>query len=388
MTEAGNPPQLVLGGGLMGLSIAHQLARRGCTVQVISRRRSEAAGFVAAGMLAPHAEGLKGPMLELGRRSLGAVPRWVGQIEADSDLSCGLRTSGIVVPFRSVEERDSYPTFALGEALNADQLARELPGHGPSWKAGLLFEQDGQIDNRRRLMRALERACVSLGVQFLEGSEVQNLQHNQTGDLDGVVLQTAEGEQRQIHCKQAVLCSGAWSQQLLSELSVFPVKGQMLSLQGPRNYLKRVIFGPGTYMVPREDGLVVVGATSEPEADFREGLTPNGQSQLQQGIAALLPEASQWPPMERWWGFRPCTPDEGPLLGAGPINGLWLATGHHRNGVLLAAITANWIAQVMTGTELSDDEQQLMETFRWDRFKTPQQHQRHQGEPINVIPAQ
>lgn len=141
-------------------------------------------------------------------------------------------------------------------------------------------------------------------------------------------------------------------------------------------------------MVPREDGLVVVGATSEPEADFREGLTPNGQSQLQQGIASLLPEASQWPPMERWWGFRPCTPDEGPLLGAGPINGLWLATGHHRNGVLLAAITANWIAQVMTGTELSDDEQQLMETFRWDRFKTPQQHQRHQGEPINVIPAQ
>ena len=141
-------------------------------------------------------------------------------------------------------------------------------------------------------------------------------------------------------------------------------------------------------MVPREDGLVVVGATSEPEADFREGLTPNGQSQLQQGIASLLPEASQWPPMERWWGFRPCTPDQGPLLGAGPINGLWLATGHHRNGVLLAAITANWIAQVMTGTELSNDEQHLMETFHWDRFKTPQQHRHHQGEPINVIPAQ
>lgn len=368
MTESGHPPLLVLGGGLMGLSIAHQLARHGCAVQVISRRRSEAAGFVAAGMLAPHAEGLSGPLLELGRRSLSAIPRWVGQIEADSGLSCGLRTSGIVVPFRSRSERDAYPTAELGQRLDASQLIRELPGLGASWTAGLLFEQDGQIDNRRRLMRALERACVSLGVDFLEGSEVRHLLRSPAGQLNGVVLQTAEGEQRQIHCNQAVLCSGAWSQQLIPELPVFPVKGQMLSLQGPRDYLKRVIFGPGTYMVPREDGLVVVGATTEPEAEFREGLTPNGQQQLQQGIASLLPDASQWPPMERWWGFRPCTPDEGPLLGKGPIEGLWLATGHHRNGVLLAAITAEWLSLAMTTTAMTQEDELLLKAFRWDRF--------------------
>ena len=109
-----------------------------------------------------------------------------------------------------------------------------------------------------------------------------------------------------------------------------------------------MLFGPGTYLVPREDGLLVVGATSEPEAGFSEGLTPEGQKQLQAGIAALLPEASQWPPMERWWGFRPCTPDEGPLLGASPMAGLWLACGHHRNGVLLAAITAELLAGAIT----------------------------------------
>lgn len=369
MTESGHPPLLVLGGGLMGLSIAHQLARHGCAVQVISRRRSEAAGFVAAGMLAPHAEGLSGPLLELGRRSLSSIPRWVGQIEADSGLSCGLRTSGIVVPFRSRSERDAYPTAELGQRLDTSQLIRELPGLGASWTAGLLFEQDGQIDNRRRLMRALERACVSLGVDFLEGSEVRHLLRSPAGQLNGVVLQTAEGEQRQIHCNQAVLCSGAWSQQLIPELPVFPVKGQMLSLQGPRDYLKRVIFGPGTYMVPREDGLVVVGATTEPEAEFREGLTPNGQQQLQQGIASLLPDASQWPPMERWWGFRPCTPDEGPLLGKGPIEGLWLATGHHRNGVLLAAITAEWLSLAMTTTAMTQEDELLLKAFRWDRFE-------------------
>ncbi|MGB1776383.1 MAG: glycine oxidase ThiO [Synechococcus sp.] len=371
MTEAGKPPLLVLGGGLMGLSIAHQLARRGCAVQVISRRRSEAAGFVAAGMLAPHAEGLSGPLLSLGQHSLSAIPRWVGQIEADSGLSCGLRTSGIVVPFRCPDDRDAYPTAALGQHLDADQLAREIPGLAPHWTTGLLFEQDGQIDNRRRLMRALERACVSLGVQFLEGSEVRELLRRPSGQLEGVVLHTAEGEQRRIHCDQAVLCSGAWSRQLMPELPIFPVKGQMLSLQGPRDYLKRVIFGPGTYLVPREDGLVVVGATSEPEAEFREGLTPHGQATLSAGISDLLPEASQWPPMERWWGFRPCTPDEGPLLGRSAIDGLHLACGHHRNGVLLAAITAELLSKLMSNTlDRASEQDKLLEQFRWDRFET------------------
>jgi glycine oxidase len=153
---------------------------------------------------------------------------------------------------------------------------------------------------------------------------------------------------------------------------VFPVKGQMLSLQGPIGALPRVLFGPGTYLVPREDGLLVVGATSEPEAGFEEGLTPAGQRQLQAGLAALLPQAADWPPMERWWGFRPCTPDEGPLLGAGPLEGLWLATGHHRNGVLLAAITAELLAaQVTNGAPPFQETEPLLASFHWNRFGSP-----------------
>ena len=169
-------------------------------------------------------------------------------------------------------------------------------------------------------------------------------------------------------CSSAVVCSGAWSQRLVPELPVVPVKGQMLSLQGPREALKRVIFGPGTYLVPREDGLVVVGATSEREAGFQEGLTPDGQKQLQRGIESLLPIAAGWPPMERWWGFRPCTPDEGPLLGVGPHPGLWLACGHHRNGVLLAALTAELTANAISGKSPNRAEKDLLEAFRWDRF--------------------
>ena len=369
MAASSESPVLILGGGLMGLAVAHQLARAGHAVEVLSRRRSEAAGFVAAGMLAPHAEGLSGALLQLGQLSLERVPEWVAQIEADSGLSCGLRPCGIVVPFASAAERDVYPTAGWGEALNREGLERELPGIGPGWQAGLLFRQDGQIDNRRQLMRALERACVELGVRFQEGVEVLELL--QVGDaLKGVRVRDAAATLQTLEAPTAVLCSGAWSAQLLPQLPVFPVKGQMLSLQGPREALQRVIFGPGTYLVPREDGLLVVGATSEREAGFTEGLTPFGQRQLQAGIEALLPEASQWPPMERWWGYRPCTPDEGPLLGRSDVDGLWLATGHHRNGVLLAAITAELLGACLQSEGCTSTQRSMVEAFRWDRFNS------------------
>jgi glycine oxidase len=226
-------------------------------------------------------------------------------------------------------------------------------------------------------------------VAFQEGAEVLALRRNGAGELSGVELRTAEGERQRLACREAVLACGAWSAQLLPELPLFPVKGQMLSLQGPRQALKRVVFGPGTYLVPREDGLLVVGATSEPQEGFREGLTPDGQRTLQSGIAALVPAANSWPPMERWWGFRPCTPDEGPLLGASSVTGLWLATGHHRNGVLLAAITAELLGSCLAeqggapmpsagqasatasgGEGLSPEERRrFLEAFRWDRFQ-------------------
>jgi len=306
----------------------------------------------------------------------------VAQIEADSGIACGLRPCGIVVPFRSVADRDAYATARWGQPLDRAGLERQIAGIGTAWRAGLLFDQDGQIDNRRQLMRSLERACVQRGVRIEEGGEVQALERDGAGCLAGVWLRDARGTARRVAATRAVLCCGAWSARLLPQLPIAPVKGQMLSLQAPRAALRRVIFGPGTYLVPRQDGLVVVGATSEPEAGFGEGLTPAGQRQLQAGIAELLPAAALWPPMERWWGFRPGTPDGAPLLGEGPVPGLWLAAGHHRNGVLLAAITAELLGAALDPAGPDPRQARLLASFRWDRFQAcearpPQPSLRH-----------
>ena len=367
MASSATEPLLILGGGLMGLAIAYELAKNGRSVEILSRRRSEAAGFVAAGMLAPHSEGLKGNLLKLGQLSLNRIPKWVQKIEEDSGIKCGLKKCGIVVPFVSEDDRNAYPTASFGHQLNRQELLCEVPGIAPQWKTGLLFNQDGQIDNRRRLMRALEKACVDLGVHFQEGVEVLDVLHDEK-EFKGVNIRNAKGKVEMLLGNEAVLCSGAWSNKIFKAIPIFPVKGQMLSLQGPRKALKRIVFGPGTYIVPREDGLIVIGATSEQDAGFQEGLTPSGQQQLHKGIEALIPAANQWPQMERWWGFRPCTPDEGPLLGSSILKGLWLATGHHRNGVLLAAITAELLAKCICQKTLSNDEQSLLTDFNWNRF--------------------
>ena len=368
MASSATEPLLIIGGGLIGLAVAYELAKKGRSVEVLSRRRSEAAGFVAAGMLAPHAEGLEGSLLQLGQLSLDRIPSWVHSIEKESGISCGLKQCGIVVPFQSAEKRDSHPTSSFGQVLNRKELELEIPGLTNYWETALLFNQDGQIDNRRRLMRALEKACVSLGVHFREGVEVLDvITHNEA--FQGVHILNAEGKVEIRPSEEGVLCSGAWSNQIFNTIPIFPVKGEMLSLQGPKEALRRIIFGPGTYLVPREDGLIIVGATSDKEAYFQAGLTTAGQNQLHKGIENLLPKANDWPQMERWWGFRPCTPDEGPLLGSSSVKGLWLATGHYRNGVLLAAITAELIGKCIFKSQLNSQEAQILQEFNWNRFQ-------------------
>ncbi len=368
MTQETKNSILIIGGGLIGLSIAYEFARNNFQVLVLSKNRNESAGFVAAGMLASHAEGLKDELLKFGQESQSLIPKWIKSIEQDSSIKCGLKKCGIVVPFRNKEDLEEFPTYKYGRYLNQEDLQAEINGINSIWKHGLLFEQDGQIDNRRRLMRALERACSLHGVKFQEGSEVQDL-IIEKNKITGATVLCATGGLKKIYCEKAILCSGAWSKKIFNKIPVFPVKGQMLSIQGPTNFLKRVIFGPTTYLVPREDGLIVVGATVEKGSKFNPGNTPNGINQLQEGIRSLLPEAINWPQMEHWWGFRPSTPDLQPILGESKIENFFLATGHYRNGVLFSAITSDLLFKLVQNKSLKKIEKRFLEKFSVDRFE-------------------
>ncbi len=359
---------LIIGGGLIGLSIAYEFARNNFNVSVVSKNRSESAGFVAAGMLATHAEGLKDELLKFGQQSQILIPQWIKNIEQDSGIDCGLKKCGIIVPFTNMKDLKEFPTYKYSKYLNQKDLKKEISGIDSIWEHGLIFEQDGQIDNRRRLMRALERACSLHGVKFQEGSEVKDL-IIEKNKIIGAKVFNATGELKEIKCEKAILCSGAWSKKLLKSIPVFPVKGQMLSIQGPINFLKRVLFGENIYLVPRDDGLIVVGATVEKDAKFEQGNTPSGINQLQEGIRSLLPEAINWPQMEHWWGFRPCTPDLKPILGKSEIENLYLATGHYRNGVLFSAITSDIIFKLIQNIDLQDIEVSFLEKFSFKRFE-------------------
>ena len=368
MTACTKNSILIIGGGLIGLSIAYEFAKNNFNVSVVSKNRSESAGFMAAGMLATHAEGLKDELLEFGQQSQILIPEWIKNIEKDSGIKCGLKKCGIIVPFKNINDLKEFPTYKYSKYLAQKDLKKEIKGIDPAWKHGLIFEQDGQIDNRRRLMRALERACSLHGVEFQEGSEVKGL-NIKNNKIIGAKVLNATGEFKEIKCEKAILCSGAWSKKLLNTIPVFPVKGQMLSIQGPTNFLKKVIFGPKTYLVPRGDGLIVVGATVERDAEFKQGNTPYGIKQLQEGIQSLLPEAMNWPQMEHWWGFRPCTPDYKPIIGKSNIENLFLATGHYRNGVLFSAITSDIIFKLIQDKALQKIEMNFLEKFSFKRFK-------------------
>ena len=368
MTQETKNSILIIGGGLIGLSIAYKFARNNFKVLILSKNRNESAGFVAAGMLASHAEGLEDELLKFGQESQLLIPKWIKSIEQDSSIKCGLKKCGIVVPFKNKEDLAKFPTHDYGRYLNQKDLQTEINGINSIWKHGLLFEQDGQIDNRRRLMRALERACSLHGVEFQEGSEVEDLTLEKN-KITGATVLCATGEIKKINCEKAIICSGAWSKKIFNKIPVFPVKGQMLSIQGPTNFLKRVVFGPKTYLVPRDDGLIIVGATVEKDSKFNQGNTPDGINQLQEGIRSLLPEAINWPHMEHWWGFRPCTPDFKPILGKSKIENLFLATGHYRNGVLFSAITSDLLFKLVQNKSLKEIEKRFLEKFSLDRFE-------------------
>ncbi|MBE9190736.1 glycine oxidase ThiO [Gloeocapsopsis crepidinum LEGE 06123] len=348
---------LIIGGGVVGLAIAVELKLRGASVTVLSRD-FQAASHAAAGMLAPQAEAIPpGAMRDLCLRSRSLYPEWIDKLEQLSGVTTGYWACGILAPMyqepiHTVED-DEVAYWLERDAINLYQSGLSSDVIGGWW-----YPEDGQVDNRA-LMRSLWTAAESLRVDLQDNVTVQAIQQQQRRVIG---LQTSVGVYRAEHY---VLAAGAWSNELLP-VAVCPKKGQMLSLRVPEGHsglpLQRVLYGPDTYIVPRRDGRIIVGATSE-DVGFTPYNTPLGIQTLLQNATRLLPQLQHYPIDEFWWGFRPATPDELPILGSSPCHNLTLATGHYRNGILLAPVTASLIAEYIW--QKSDS---LLEHFHFSRF--------------------
>ncbi|MGA1623374.1 MAG: glycine oxidase ThiO, partial [Synechocystis sp.] len=267
------------------------------------------------------------------------------------------------------------PQQTPSDWLDAATIAAYQPGLGPDVVGGWWHPDDGQVDNRK-LVSALRQAAQSLGVHIQEGVNVQTIAQRQ-----GQVTQLLTN-QGLYQADTYVLASGSWAKELLP-IPVFPVKGQMLALRMPRGEyqpypLQRVLFGPDTYLVPRRDGRLIVGATVE-QVNWQPHNTPMGIQTLLARAIRLFPAVQDWAIEDLWWGFRPGTPDELPYLGYSDCDNLILATGHYRNGILLAPITADLISDLI----LDDTSPHLLTAFKGDRRRSlPQERRLSPAKPV------
>jgi thiazole synthase len=352
---------LIIGGGIVGLSLAVELQLRGAGVTVVSRNFPEAAALAAAGMLAPQSERIPpGAMLDLSWRSRDLYPEWTRKLEEISGVGADYWPCGFLAPSYTKGESPQLEPTSSSPAywLDGNAIQRYQPGLGSDVTGGWWFPEDAQVDNRS-LARSLSVAARELGVTLKEGVTVEGILQKQ-GKTIGV--QTSAGVEKAQHY---VLATGAWSNDLLP-IPVFPKKGQMLSVRSPELTLKRVLFGSETYIVPRRNGRIIIGATSE-DAGFRGGNTPQGIQTLLDRAIRLYPALADAEIEEFWWGFRPATPDELPILGASHCENLTLATGHYRNGILLAPITATLLADWI----LDHKADPLLAHFNVRRFDSP-----------------
>lgn len=343
---------LIVGGGVIGLSVAWRAAGRGLRTAVADPAPASGASHAAAGMLAPVSEVTytEEPLLRLGLASLSRWPSFAAELAAEGDLDLDYRADGTLdVAFGAddLAALDDLAAFIdkLGlpaERLTGRECRRLEPMLAPSVRGGLLAGGDAWVDPRR-VTRALLAAWERLG-GVLVRSRVTGLE-TASGAVSGVRLATGET----VGADRVILAAGAWSptlEGLPPEVvpPVRPIKGQIVRLRSPAPLLGRcvrgVVHGSHVYLVPRGDGELVVGATQE-EMGFDTRVTAGGLWELLRDARELVPGVTELELSDVVAGLRPGTPDNLPLVGPTLLPGLSLATGHHRGGVLLAPLTAD-----------------------------------------------
>jgi len=344
----------IVGAGLSGLSVGWYLARRGVEVTLFdSGRAGQGASWAAAGMLAPQVEAEPGEesLLPLLLHSRAAWPAFAAELEAASGQKLDYRDDGTLMVAldrddaeRLAFQRDYFTDQGLSvEWLSSREVQRLEPYLTRRVTAGLRSPLDHQVDNRK-VVAALKAAFLAAGGHLRENCAVQEILTT-GGKLSG--LGTAEGE---VSADCVVLAAGAWSHDIAglpaaARPPVRPVKGQMAAVQMPAAapLLRHVVWIPEGYLVPRLDGRLIVGGTVE-EMGFDESLTAGGVMEVLRNAWEALPGIYDLPLIETWSGFRPTSRDDAPILGPCALPGLVMATGHHRQGVLLAPVTAEAVS--------------------------------------------
>jgi glycine oxidase len=351
---------IFVGGGVIGLGCAWRAAQRGARVAVLERAEPPAgATRVAAGMLAPVGELAFGEpeLLEMTLASARLYPDFVAELEAASGETTGYARQGALHVALDRDEgaelrrvHDLQHSLGLEAEWLPPRRCRELePGLTPSFNGGVHAPGEAAVDPRA-LTRALLAALAVVGAEVRTGTEVV------AGLFEGERLagvRTAAGEE--LRAKSVVLAAGAWSGRAgwLPEHArppVRPVKGQIVELRSRDSAApcERIVASERVYLVPRPDGRLVVGATSE-EQGFDTAVTAGGVHELLREAYRLLPDVAEMELVDSMAGLRPGTPDNLPLIGPGAVEGLLLATGHYRNGILLAPLTAEAIAALLAG---------------------------------------
>jgi len=374
----------VIGGGLIGLAAAWRLAQHDLRVCVIDPAPASGASRAAAGMLAPISEVTYGetPLLRFGLESLRRYPDFVAELEAASRQRVGLRREGMLIVATDAGDRaelDELHAFQTRLGLSATMLtSRECralePMVSPDVRCGLLAGSDQTVDNRR-VAAALLAALDADQVEVIR-QRVATVTTN--GDsATGVILDDGQA----VAATTVVVAAGPWSSDIAgiptSALPpVRPVKGQILRLRAhspallPTYCLRGLVNGHEIYLVPRADGELVVGATVE-EQGFDTTTRAGAVRELLRDARAVMPAIDELELAEISAALRPGSPDNTPIIGPTAVNGLTVATGHFRNGVLLAPLTADLLAALVTGS-LTDADRELLDVVSPLRFAAAQ----------------
>jgi glycine oxidase len=345
----------IVGGGVIGGSIAFELAAEKLKVVLLDRQQpGQEASRAAAGMLSPGPDSPEAlPLVPLGKESLRLYPDFVSQIEEASGRSTAFVREGTLQIFPGPDgeaERQKmaaeYQRLGLGfEPISLDDARKLEKSLGPAAQAAALLRDEAIVDPRL-LTDAVIEAARHRGVEIRQDCPVTSVLHDGSR-CDGVIARS-----ERIAAKFVVVAAGAYSggiDWLARYAPTRPVRGQMLALRSRDLRLQRVVRSEKGYLVPRRDGRIIAGSTLE-DAGFDKHVTPSGIQKILDAVLDLVPGLANAEIIETWAGLRPGTPDHLPVLGPIDIEGLLIATGHYRNGILLTPVTARLLRLwILTG---------------------------------------